>query len=293
MYLRLDVCSFRGLLSCLCAAFVVASATCASAQRNPDDVLVGEDDDNYYYMTASAYRNSTAQQIGVRFCRAKLATAADQAAIRQLGFDVSTERFELFGDVARDEKAALERKVFDAFLDQALEGADTVFADAASLNPWNVNDAVDMLRQNGFANEMVIAALRKIARQRDKPALLAAYREFADAAKTAKESWTTSAEIAKDRDSRQARLLLGALKMIQGNAELGLAVTTAEFAESLAYLAYVSPRIDELERTTNDKLATLATLGKRLKQHVDETRSARSAWRRATGYPSARPICNS
>lgn len=279
------------LASILILAFSISASHAANAQRNPGDILVGEDDDNYYYMDAAAYRGSAAQKFGVQFCRAKLATMADQTAIHELGFDLDAQRFEMFEDVAREQKTALEHKVFDALLDQGLESADALLSSAKSLNPWNVNNAVEMLRAKGFGNAAIIAALRKIALQKDKPAMLAAYREFVDVVKGAKEGWTTRSEIAKDPENSDLRMMVGALKVMQGNPELGLAVTTAEFGESLLYLAYVSGQVGDLEQASNDKLARLARLSQRLRVDVDDTRTSKKAWQKSTGYASARPVC--
>ena len=86
-------------------------------------------------------------------------------------------------------------------------------------------------------------------------------------------------------------MMVGALKVMQGNPELGLAVTTAEFGESLLYLAYVSGQVGDLEQASNDKLARLARLSQRLRVDVDDTRTSKKAWQKSTGYASARPVC--
>src|SRR5437870_2909576 len=100
----------------------------AQAQKcKPGDVLVGEDADNYYCMERAQYEGSAAQRLGLQFCRAKPAVAADHNAIRELGFATDAERFELFANVAKEQKAELQHKVFDALFDQGLDAIETVF----------------------------------------------------------------------------------------------------------------------------------------------------------------------
>lgn len=265
----------------------------AHAQCKPGDLLVGEDADNYYCRGRGEYQGSAAEKAGARFCAAKLALAADQNAIRQLGFASDVERFEMFEDVAKEQKSELQRKVFDALLDQGLEAIGLAVDSAKSLNPWNVNNAVKMLEEKGFRNRAVAAALRRVAATKDKPAMAAAYHQFAEVAKAAKEGWNTGSDMASDQKNSEMRLLLGALKVAQGNPELGLLVTGVELGESLAYLVYVSGRVNDLTRSTDDKLLRVGTLSQRLKGHVDAVRASRSQWRHAMGIASGEPRCSS
>ncbi|OGA72354.1 MAG: hypothetical protein A3G27_07545 [Betaproteobacteria bacterium RIFCSPLOWO2_12_FULL_66_14] len=254
---------------------------------------MGEDSDNYYCRNKARYEGSDAQFAGTHFCIAKRTLAADQKAIRAMGFAIDTERFEMFGNVAREQKAELEQKLFDALLDGGLEATGMMVNSAASLNPWNVNNAVNMLRSKGFGNQTVIAALRRVAAQKNKAAMATAYHQFVEVAKAAKEGWSTGSAIASDPRNAELRLLLGALKVMQGNPELGLVVTGAEVGESLAYLVYLNGRVGELSSMTDEKLSRLSTLGKRLKDHVDAMRTSRTAWRQAMGINSGDPTCRS
>jgi hypothetical protein len=275
-------------LALVCGTFDVARAQC-----KPGDLLVGEDADNYYCRRRAEYEGSRPQALGARVCAARRTLAADQNAIRALGFAVDTERFEMFADVAREQKSELEHKVLDALFEQAFEATGKVVESAKPLNPWNVNQAADILQAKGFGSPTVIAALRRVARQKDKPAMAAAYQEFAAAVKGAKEGWSTGSAMAKDPDNAQLRLLLGALKVVQGNPDLGLAVTTAELGESLAYLAYVNGQVSELTKLTDDKLARLAVLSKRVQGHFGDVRDARKSWRESMGIRTGEPTCSS
>ena len=264
----------------------------AHGQCKGGDVLVGEDADNYYCMGRARYEGSAAQGFGSRFCRAKRAVATDQTAIRELGFATDNERFDLFANVAREQKAELQHKLFDALLDQGLEATETVLIRAKSLNPWNVNNAIDVLKTKGFGNETIIAALRRIALQRDKAAIVAAYRDFVEVVKAAKKEWNTVSEMAKDPEKSDLHLTVGALKIMQGNPEFGLAITAAELAESLVYLAYTTGKINELAKVSDDKVTRLAELTKRLRRDVDDANESKNAWRQSLAYTTAIPVCD-
>lgn len=276
--------------------FLFLAPQTAHPQCKPGDVLVGEDADNYYCMERTKYEGSTTQKFGSQFCLAKQLLVADQTAIRNLGFALDAERFEMFENIAHEQKAELQHKIFDALLDQGLEATDIALDSAKSLNPWNVNKAIDMLKAKGFDNALIISALRRIALQEDKPTLLASYRDFVKLAKRAKEGWDTEAGIAKDPENSQLRLMVGALKIMQGNPELGLAVTAAEFSENLTYLGYLSGQVSDLTNASDEKLALLGTpthggLTQRLKLHVNDMMTAKNAWQKSSGYATGTPVC--
>jgi hypothetical protein len=243
-------------------------------------------------MNRVEYEGSQAQKLASHFCLTKQALAADQNAIRHLGFAGDTERFEMFAKVAQDQKAELKHKVFDALLDQGLEATGLALDTARSLNPWNVNKAADTLKAKGFGDARVIAALRHIARQKGKPAIAAAYHDFSEAAKSAKEGWSTGSGMTKDPEYADLQLLVGALKIMQGNYELGLAVTTAELGESLAYLTYVSGQVSDLTRLSDDKLSRLTTLTERLRGHVNDMKKTKQDWQKSIGN-AGEPTCSS
>ena len=279
----------------LAAVFVIAwsclGAPSVSAQCKPGDLLVGEDEDNYYCRSRREYQGSAAEKAAERFCSLKRTLAADQNAIRQLGFTGDVQQFEMFGEVAKDQKAELQKKVYDALLDSALDGVGIAADSAKSLNPWNVNNAVRMLEEKGFRNKTMVTALRRIAAAKDKPAMAAAYNQFVEITRAAREGWSTGSDMATDPVNAELRLALGALKLMQGNPQLGLVITTAEFGENLAYLYYVNGRVTDLTKSTDDKLERLGSLTKRLKDHVAAVQTSRADWRRGLGLRAGEPRC--
>jgi hypothetical protein len=270
--------------------FVVGTA---HAQCKPGDLLVGEDADSYICRNVSEYRGSSAEQAGMSFCSARRFLVADQNAIRQLGFANDTERFEMFAGVAREQKAELKHKVFDALLDQGLTATSIAVNSARSLNPWNVNNSIKMLRDRGYGNQTVISAMRRIAEQKNKPAMAAAYARFSELARSAKEGWSSGSAAAKDANNAELQLLVGALKVMQGNPELGTLITSAELGESLAYLIYVNGRVSDLSQATDEKLLRLGTLSQNLKARVDAMNTSRRQWRQMLGITSGEPNCQS
>lgn len=273
-----------------CFLAVLFALNVAHAQPGPDWVLVGEDADSYYYMKKAEYKNSAAEKTGAQYRKARLRVTAGQEAIRQLGFTTDSERFALYEGVAREQKEELQNKIFDALFDQALEGTTMLAQSAKSLNPWNVNKAIEMLKEKGFKNEAVMKALRKIASVQGKPEMAAAYKEFTECVKAAKEGWNTGKNQAKEPEHAEAHLALGMLKVLQGNPELGLIVTAVEFSESIAYLYYLTGEVKELTKVTDEKLKTLATLSEKLKKDVAEMNAAKKAWQKATGHVKAAPV---
>ena len=276
--------------------FAVAVVTFAgfgslSAQCNSGEVLVGEDADNYYCMQKSKYESSPAKALAEQFCRTKRLLVADQNAIRALGFATDTQRFELFADTAQEQKSDLEHKLFDTFVDQSLDASVMAFRSAKSLNPWNVNNTINMLRAKGFESTTVISALRKIAAQKDKPAMFEAYEEFVETAKQVKEEWNTASDVTRDRQNANLRILLGALKVIQGDPQLGALVTSVEFGENLAYLYYLSGEVNDLGKVSDQKLKQLSELSGKLRSDLSAMVQSKRGWQRATGYGKGSPVC--
>ena len=289
----------QAFLSCLARSvlplapfvvFLLWAALPLQAQAGQDLVLIGEDADNYYYMERSKFKGSAAERLGAQYRRAKLEIAADQTAIRELGFALDVDSFQRFEELAKKEKEELQHQIFDALLEQGLEATRLAAESAKSLNPWNVQKAIHFLEEKGFRNGAVFAALRKIAATKGKPEMAAAYKEFAESLKAAKIGWDTGRDAAKDPDHAELRMAVGVLKVLQGNPELGLAVTAAEFGEHLVALGYMSGKVKELTALTDEKLTRLATLTERLHGHVKELNESRTAWRKATGHQNASPI---
>jgi hypothetical protein len=275
-----------GIISLVSVPFAIGHAQC-----RPGDTLIGADAKQYYCMEASKYAGSQAETYGLSYCRAQLAVAADQAAIRTLGFATNTERFELYGEVGAERKAEFQHTALSTLFDQGLSATQAMVNSASSLNPWNVNNAARTLKDNGFDNDVVVAALRSLARQRDKPAMAAAYREFVKKLKSAKEAWETEAAISADAKNAKLRLALAALKTLQGNPELGLVITGLGFGENVAYLIYLTGRTNDLTTVNDAQLSRLTQLSERLRDHVAAVAANKRAWRQSTGYDTGTPVC--
>lgn len=277
--------------SLLVVMFLLVGAIRAAAQGcQAGEILVAEDQKNWYCLDAKSYESSQAQKLASQYCLTKKKVAADQDAIRNLGLAIDAERYEAFGKVAEEQQRELKRRLFEAMFDQGLDATGKVLDSAKSLNPWNVNKAAKVLEEKGFGNPQLIAALRDVARVRGKPAMAEAYHHFAEMAKAAVKSYNTGQRIADDPNSSQLQLLVGALKTMQGNYELGLLVTGVEFGESMAYLLYLSGQVDDLSHQTDDKLSRLGPLGERLKSNVDELVRQKQAWQDETDIPLP-PVC--
>ncbi len=274
----------------LFTVFILLAAMKATAGCNAGEILVAEDEKNWYCLDIKSYESTQGPKLASQYCGAKKKVAADQNAIRNLGWSVDTERYELFGKVADDQEAELKRRVFTAMFDQSLTATGTLLDSGKSLNPWNVNKAAKLLEKKGFGNAQLIAALRQIARVRGKPAMAEAYHHFEELAKSAVEGYNTGGGMARDPDTAQLQLLAGALKTMQGNYEFGLLITGLEFGESIAYLSYVSGQVNDLTQQTDDKLAKLVPLGARLKGHINDLVQTNQAWQAETGVPMA-PRC--
>jgi hypothetical protein len=263
----------------------------AGAQCNPGDILVGEDADSYYCMEKAKYEGSAAQQKALTFCHAKQQVAADQAAIKTLGFATDAERFELYTGVATAQKTQFQHRILSALFDQGLNATQLAVDSASSLNPVNVNQAVETLEKNRFDYATVVSALKYLANQSGKPAKAAAYRAFTQKLKGAKEAWETQPEMSSDAKNANLRLTVGALKIMQGNPSLGLVITGFKFGENIAYLLYLTGRVDDLSTESDARLARLDELTDRLQDHVAAMTDAKTAWRQSTGYKSAAPTC--
>jgi hypothetical protein len=249
------------------------------------EILVAEDQKNYYCLETKSYKKSQGPKIATQYCGTKKKVAADQEAIRDLGFAVDVERYEMFGKVADDQRAELKRRIFTAMFDQGLAGTGKLLDSAKSLNPWNVNKAAQLLEEKGLGNAQLIAALRDVARVRGKPEMAEAYHHFEQLAKSAVEGYNTGRGMAQEPDTAKLQLLAGALKTMQGNYELGLVITGLEFGESIAYLSYVSGQVNDLAQETDDKLAKLAHLGERLRGDVNDLVHSRQSWQAETDIP--------
>lgn len=224
-----------------------------------------------------------------RFCKMKGLAKADVDAIKAIDFKADVAQYEAFQKLAIREKAAFEHKALMATLDQALDAAEKGVDAASSLNPWSVNTAIKDLKARGFDNEVLISAMRRVAAAKDKPAKAAAYKAFVKLAKSGYEGYETGGDMREEPDNARLRFLLGALKVMQGNPELGLVVTGAEFGESLGWLYWLNRLQNERTDLTETKLRQLAQLSANLKSHIDAMKAARSAWAAESGQTGDPP----
>ena len=143
----------------------------------------------------------------------------------------------------------------------------------------------------GLNNDAIFTGLRKLAATKDKPAMAEAYKDFVNLVQSAKEGYDTGKDMAKEPENATLRLLLGALKVAQGNPELGIAVTATDFGESFAYLGYMSVKAADLIQVTDDKLVLLKSRIERLKADVVSLKQAKQDWT-TTNAERSRPDCH-
>jgi hypothetical protein len=220
------------------------------------------------------------------YCSSQRRVAGDQAAIRALGFQSNTEQFEEFAALAKDTRDEFAQKALDAVLsnslDKGIDFAKEKVDVAKSLNPWNVNTRIAELKAKGLNSELIFKPMRQIAVLRGKPEAAPYVKDFLDQIKVAKEAADAQDEAEKDPSNANLRLLLSALKMVQGDPALGLVVTGAEFGESLAYGYFLNNSVDTLTQMNDDQLKRLDILSRRIKDDVGKLNEAKSAWGVAT-----------
>lgn len=264
---------------------------CPDGYRKTGEQVEQTADATIIHPVCERIKTDKSAAVKARYCKAKAYIAKDQEGLRALNFSADVEQFERFEEVSTEQKAELQKKAVDALLDQGLEVAEKGVEAAKSLNPWSVNKAITQLKAKGFSNERVLSAMRRVAATKNKPEMAEAYKLFVKEAQAAKEGWDTGKDMAMERDTAGLRLLLGALKVMQNNPELGLAVTSVEFGENLAYLYYLNGAIAEQGALTDQKLATLARLSAQIKSHVGDLKKAKADWAK-TGK-SGVPDCSS
>jgi len=256
---------------------------------DPGDSVIAESGDTVWCLHEG---DSTGHQLAREICLAKIQVGADQAAIRQLGFDSDVEQQAELEKEGKQQYQAFVRQVAGTLFDQTLDAVGVLADSAKSLNPWNVNQSVKALESKWYGGSGLTKALRRIAHVKGKPEIAAAYHDFAELAKTFREGYQTGQAMQEDPESSQLLLLVGVLKTLQGNYELGLVITGVEFAESLEYLSYLGARVDDLTDISDAKLARVSKLSLRLKGHVHDLNESRRKWRQETKIP-VDPRCSS
>jgi hypothetical protein len=274
-------------LRILTAAIVLLFSNCAAAQCDPGDVVIGETAHFFICQKRSAYIGSEAERLCKKYFILTEAIKADQNAIKEFGFTIDSERFDLYEKISKERKEKLEGIIFNLLLDQGLEAVRGVVKAGSSLNPFNVNRTIALLESKGLKNKTIMAALRKIAATKDKPQMAKAIGELIDGINSAREGWAAGEAAAEDPSYAERHLIVGALKILLGSSELGLAITAAEVAENYVYLFYLTGEVASLARETDDKLIRLSALSARLKGHVADRRLALNSWREEIGQDAA------
>jgi hypothetical protein len=286
-----------------CTAIVEGSVAAASCKRNQRLLLSAlnshvQQSNDFNAVAQAAIVASTSpapvpagSPANVKFCAAKLKVSADERAIQQMNFGNDERSFEMFENVSKAQKMKFEEKALGALLDQGIEATKMAAKSAKSLNPWNVNTKINELRVMGLNNDAIFTGLRKLAATKDKPAMAEAYKDLVGLVQSAKEGYDTGKDMAKEPQNATLRLLLGVLKVAQGNPELGIAVTAADFVESFAYLGYMSVKVGDLTQVTDDKLALLKSRIERLKNDVVSLRKAKQDWT-TTNAEQSEPDCH-
>src|SRR5205085_10959204 len=108
----------------------------------------------------------------------------------------------------------------------------------------------------------------------------------------AKEGWDTASEMANDPKSANLQLLVGVLKILNGEPAVGIAITGVNYAESMVYLGYVTGSVDELSRVSDQNLQRLKDLSEKLRDDVLRMTEARAHWRQSTRYAEQSPLCS-
>jgi hypothetical protein len=290
-------------LNAKCAAVAKGSALAASCLKNQAELLSAlnshiRQSNNFNAAAQAAIVASTSPALvptsspaNVKFCAAKLKVSADERAIQQMNFGNDERSFEMFENVSKAQKTKFEGKALGALLDQGIEATKIAANSARSLNPWNVNTKINELRAMGLNNDMIFTGLRKLAATEDKPAMAEAYKDLVGLVQSAKEGYDTGKDMAKEPQNATLRLLLGVLKVAQGNPELGIAVTAADFGESFAYLGYMSVEVGDLAQVTDDKLVLLKSRIERLKADVVSLKAAKQDWT-TTNAEQGEPDCH-
>jgi hypothetical protein len=204
-----------------------------------------------------------------------------------------TESFDRFEEIAREQKKGITNKLLSAVLDQGIEAASKLANEVKSLNLNNVHKEIQKLKYIGLnGNQRVIDAIYEIAQSIDERKRAKAYYRFIQELKTAKKTYSTGTDIAKDPDNAGLRFLLGALKIAQHNPELGLWVTAVDVGENFAYLAYLSRQIGDLSKLSDDKIKILNERIVQMKQDMGAFKTAKKKWQVSgmSGEPDCRGI---
>lgn len=281
----------KRLLRGLVVAAVLAFPGVAVAQCGPDEVFIGEDAIAWYCMKKSDYEGSRTQKLQEVYCQAEVKAKSERAAIKQLGLDADTDRFEMFAKLGEDQKKKITHAALSLVIDASLASASAAADSAKSLNPYNVNRAVAALERRGVAYEPFVKSLRAVAAQKDKPEKARKFKEFVEIVEKAKLGREEKAKAKEEPDDGFWHGLIAGIGIAGDTRLVAATVSVGDTIESLSYLWYASGQEEELRKSNDAKLAQLATLTKRLRDDVDSMKNAKFEWQIETGHPGAWPVC--
>lgn len=270
---------------------------------NPGEVVVGvqvinhgdEGTEYIYTIFKGDYDNSAAAKYAQEFAKFDKFLKKDQDALnaQDKNLHANVELLDSYAKLTEDERAEFLKKLGGIFAGKILDGV-------ATLNPWNVNNAVKSLKEFGVDSKEAEDLLRFIANQKDKRAIIESIDRLHD-------STGARLDAVNDPETRNKVLynVLAALYLAQGNPELGVWITGADVAQSFCYLGVMGGWKNTLPFVTNDnksgvvnriaentdlELVTLTDLAKKTKSDFDNRMKAEKAWQAETGNYGVTPI---
>lgn len=246
-------------------------------------------------------RHPAAEVYAERFCKEKSYADADIRALKELDFKTDLAQFEQYEDLSREQRNVFIYKALMAEVDQAIEAGKMAAKAAKPLNPYSVNAAIKKLKRqkwiktaeaHGLNTERIFSTVRQIANVKDKPARVAAYKNFIKEATAFRTGAETGYGMAKEPDTAGPQLVLGLLKLVEVSPEAALAITSADFLESAGWYYSLKTSINQQMDVTDEKLVQLGKLQKSLETHVPKLKAARAAWSKVA-HKSGEPVCHS
>jgi hypothetical protein len=283
----------RTFFWCLTALFLVALAEPVVADEADDCPAgthkTGEESEivgNTRILHSLCARNlkPAAAQAQENYCKAKRMLAEQVRGLKLINYRSDIEQFEMFEKVSTEQKAEFESKVLSGLLDQTLNGLE-LSKDA----PQRVGVYIDKLKRMGVKNEKLFARLQNLAKISNKPAAKKAIEALTEDAGPILEGSATAQDVVEDPKNMKLRIALGALKAIQNDPDLGLAVAGFEMGWSFAYLGYLNRQVNQATVLTDRNLANLKIIGEQLKAIVAKMKKAQADWQAAGN--SGKPIC--
>jgi hypothetical protein len=276
-------------------------------QLNPGEVIVGKEvidhgDDGTeirYTIFKGDYNHSKAAEYAQEYFKYKGILDKDQQAMNaeSSNLHANVELLASYSKLTEEERKEFLKSLGGALLGKILDGA-------ATLNPWNVNNAINWLKDHGVDSDIAASLLRSISKVPDKRDKID---YFIKGYNAGKEGTDAEKELGSDDSNynKTLYLVLGSLKVAQGNPELAPWITSAEVTESFVFLGVMGGWKNTLPFVTNDnqsgvvnrivantdfQLVSLTRLASSTKQNFDKCMAAKKAWQSAMGNYNATPI---